>query len=283
MDRSSTPEASSQVQQQQTRRQNNRSRSGSAELPQIIEQGAKYKYGILSPSMSTTSSSSSDGISSPATPVLERGNSPGVLSWVRNALLLASFNGRNTPPVAITSQPAMIATAKNPTADASLNSIDTPLMPGTVRSFHTRAADWKEEEEDKARQQKKMIDSVRSSFTLEAPFSWNPFDQYQRRGSSVSNATTAEYDGSSTSSDEYIYAAFSCPNEQDFAAKKVDRIEGGKDKESRTELDASLGLSSDAAMSKFGLDHGEWTQREDVLDSVKRESAPSCRDDRSEG
>lgn len=265
MDRSNTPKASSQA--HQSRRQKNRSRSGSAELAQIIEQGAKYKYGVLSPSMSTSSSSS--GISSPVTPVSERGNSPGVLGWVRNALLLGGSNGRNTPPVQITSPSAITAaaaaaSAKTSSVGASLLSLDTPLMPGTVRSFHTRAIDSKEEEEN-IRQQKEMINSVRSSFSLEAPFAWNPFDRNQRRGSLVSNTTTAEDDSSSTSSDEDVYAPFSS-NEGNSTAKKdlmeSDGSGGNKAQEetntgSKTDLDISKGLLRDAAMSKLGLDQGE--------------------------
>ncbi|MCO5566003.1 hypothetical protein L7F22_019678 [Adiantum nelumboides] len=169
MDRSSTPRASQQQQRQQgssssssnnnthygnigigQRRGKNRSRSGSEELSQIIAeaQRAKNEQKMHSNGFWPISNGFSRPTSVTPTPynlngdVHENGNaeeeqsrttSPGLLSWVRNAIMLGP-SGRAAIPFDENNDTISQRNRFSPTDPIKRN--QTPLLPGTIPSFH---------------------------------------------------------------------------------------------------------------------------------------------------
>jgi hypothetical protein len=213
MDRSSTPRVS---QLPQSRRQKNRSRSGSEELNQILSQG----WTKASPSMSASSSSS--GISASVTPVPEpvaRMNSPGLLSWVRNALL-SGPGSRNSMTSSLSAAP-MNSKLREDDGNGEDDGDDgeddeedqtgrnaAPLFPGSIPFFNRKVSPNRDKD------QSHIPHSARSSMSLEAPStagasSLEPYNTSQRRLSSVSTSSTVYDDNDSSESDEEdVYAPF---------------------------------------------------------------------------
>lgn len=211
-ERSTTPRAS---QTTQSRRFNNRSRTGSEEIKQIFAQHAsKPNRGVFSTPMSASSSAS--GLSNSVTPVPQHDQAisqPGLLSWMRNALLPGSSPNRsNTASLPIDQGQNQYQIASLPYVTVlhdsdPLDRQDTPLLPGIVPAFHRQGAEIAQRRQT----------STRTSLSQEGGaggWSLEPLHHVSRRPSAVSAVSTAEDDdGSSNSSDEDVYTPFTANEE----------------------------------------------------------------------
>jgi hypothetical protein len=182
----------------------NRSRSGSEDLNQFIAQGIAVKgraYGLAA-STSMSASSSSSGISNAAAP---SPSSPGLLNWVRSALLsgpgLRSNNSFATSGLAT---PSMKANEEEDNDDDSLERREHATFPSEGRVSLING------------EVRHLPASARSSLSLDSPsrkgnsFLEPQFIGSNRRLSSVSSIGTLydEYNSSSESEEEDVYTPF---------------------------------------------------------------------------